>query len=150
MLLATAHDTGILGGFFRLPFHPAIVHFPIALLTVGWGLIYLRHWKSRSDLEPFISGSLALGVASLPFTLISGLMDAKWGELFTEWAWDDPLVWHFQFAVAASVVSTVHFVYRRMAVSSGTLSARRDILLATGGFWLMLMTGLVAAELVYA
>jgi hypothetical protein len=113
-------------------------------------LIYLRHWRHRSDLEPFIAGSLAVGVASLPFTILSGFRDARWGELFTDWAWNDPLAWHVVFALSASVVFGVHFFHRRMSLSSGSLSARRDILLASSGFWLLLMAGLLAAEVVHA
>jgi len=149
-IVATSHDTGLLRGFFSLPIHPAVVHFPIALLTIGWVLIYLRHWKRRTDLEPLITGSLTVGVASLPFTILSGFRDARWSELFVDWAWDDPLAWHVVFAVSASAVFIVHFFYRRMSASSGSLSARRDILLASSGFWLLLMAGLLAAEVVHA
>ena len=148
-IIATSHDTGLLRGFFNLPIHPAFVHFPIALLTVSWVLIYFRHWGGRTDFEPFIGASLGVGVAALPFTILSGLRDANWTELLTEWAWDDPLSWHFLFAISAAAVFTGHFFYRRSSISSGSLSARMDIALASGGFWLLLMTGLIAAELVH-
>jgi uncharacterized membrane protein len=148
--LATAHDTGFLRGFLDLPFHPAIVHFPIALLTIVWVLVYVRHWRARADLEPFIASSLLVGVASLPFTLLSGLRDARWGELLAGWEWGDPLSWHVLFALSSAVVFTAHFLYRRSSKRSGTLSARRDLLLASSGFWLLVMTGLIAAEVVHA
>lgn len=149
-LVAAAHDTGFLRGFFDLPFHPAIVHFPIALLTIAWVLIYVRHWRDKTHLEPFIAASLGVGVASLPFTLVSGLRDARWGELIAEWDWGDPLSWHVLSALATAVVFTTLFLYRRSSNRSGSLSARRDVILASSGFWLLLMTGLIAAEVVHA
>lgn len=149
-LLASVHDAGFLRGFFDLPFHPAVVHFPIALLTIAWVLIYVRHWRARADLEPFIGASLGVGVASLPVTVLTGLRDARWMELLVDWEWDDPLTWHVLFALGATVVFSAHFVYRRSSRSSGALSARRDVVLASSGFWLLLMAGFIAAEVVHA
>lgn len=149
-VFATSHDTGLFRGFFNLPIHPAFVHFPLALLTIGWVLIYFRHWGKRADLEPFIVASLGIGVAALPFTIISGIRDANWTELFTEWTWDDPLSWHFLAAITAAGIFTGHFFYRRKAVASGSLSARVDLGLTSLGFWLLLMVGLIGAELVHA
>lgn len=145
--LASTHDAGMFAGFLDLPIHPAFVHFPIAFLTAGWVLTYVRHWRNRPSLEPYARTSLAVGVAALPFTIITGFRDANWSELFSDWVWSDPLMWHFLLAVGAAVLFTTHFALRTVRSS---ISPRVDIVMTTAGVWLLVMTGLIAAEIVYA
>lgn len=135
--------------FLTLPIHPVFVHFPIALLTIGWALVVWRHWRDRPHLDAFIMPALGVGVAFLPIVVVSGLRDADWVEFLLEPAWDDPLIWHVLAAIAAAVVFTVHFLRRRRWIDDGEIPARTDVNLVTGGMWLLLMTGLIAGEMVY-
>jgi hypothetical protein len=69
--------------------------------------------------------------------------------LVTDVNWRQPLIWHFSSAIGTAATFVAYFFYRRNRLEAGTLSARADINYATAGFWLMLMTGLIAGEVVY-
>lgn len=65
--------------------HPAIVHFPIALLIVGtvsllWSLLQPSRYlalalQARTGLEGFISGTLGIGFFGIVLSVATGLMD---------------------------------------------------------------------------
>lgn len=147
--LLAASDEGVFDGLLALPVHPIFVHFPIALLTIVWILVAWRHWKDRPDLETYIRPALTTGVAVLPMVVLTGLRDAGWQDLVTDVSWRQPLVWHFIAAIASSIVFVAYWVFRRRHLEAGSLTARTDINFATAGFWTLLMTGLIAGEMVY-
>ena len=149
VLIASSHDEGLLDGLLALPIHPIFIHFPIALLSLVWVLVALRHWRNTDHLETYIQPALAVGVSILPVVVLTGLRDADWSVLFTDIDWRRPLVWHFITAITTSMVFVAYFFYRRRRLEAGTLTRRADINFATAGFWLLLMTGLIAGEMVY-
>jgi hypothetical protein len=68
VLVASSDSDGLLA----LPVHPIFVHFPIALLTLVWVLVALRHWRRWDHLETFIQPALALGVGIIPVLVVKG------------------------------------------------------------------------------
>jgi uncharacterized membrane protein len=131
-----------------IPLHPAFVHFPLAMLSVTWGLVVAHHWSGSETLERLVAPFEWIGVSFLPIVILSGLRDAEWFEFLIEVEWDQPLVWHFAISMTASVVFTIHAVWRR---NRGVETAGRwiDLGLTTTGLWLLILTGLIAGEMVY-
>ncbi len=69
-------------------------------------------------------------------------------EFLIEVEWDQPLIWHFMVSMTAAVVFTVHAFWRRNRRVEGA-DRWVDIGLTTVGFWLLILTGLIAGEMVY-
>lgn len=62
--------------------HPLFIHFPIALLAAGFVFDFFGHWCSRSQLLKAGWYNQLLGVLSIFFAIITGLMaDSKYGSL---------------------------------------------------------------------
>jgi uncharacterized membrane protein len=136
---------------FRLPVHPPFVHFPVAMLTLVWGMLVLRYatgdirWDARARLMHLI------GVASLPIVLATAIIDTRGFRFVTDARWDAALIWH---ALAGGVVAAVvfaHFLWRRRYAAeqlTGRLAVM-DLTLASVAFWTLLAATLLAGEMVY-
>jgi len=134
-----------------LPIHPVFVHLPIAMLTTVWALTLLHHATGSLRWARPIPQFEWVGVAFLPFTIMAGVRDASGLTFLVDPDVADPLLWHVVFALAAAVTFTGHaFWSRRLrAGATGGLPALHDVGLTTLGFWLLLMTGLFAGEVVF-
>lgn len=150
LLAAQTTEPGTIEGFLALPVHPIFVHFPIALLTIAAVLVYLRHGRGREDLETFIMPSLTTGVAIMPFVFLAGLRDAGWLDLWRDRAWDQPLLWHAISGTLTIILFVTYFAIRRTWVQQNYVRPKPDLYFSTAGLWLLLMTGLIAGEMVYA
>lgn len=136
-------------GFWALPIHPAIVHFPVAMLSTSWFLTVLGHMTHPArgvDLSRTLEW---IGVFALPFAIASGLRDAG-SDFLVQREWDEPLIWHFLSATTAATLFTTHALWRRAAGREGALSAPWiDLGLSTAGFWSLVMAGLIAGEMIF-
>lgn len=138
----------ILDGIETLPIHPVFVHFPIALLTLTWAFVLAGYIRPAVAPDLLVGWFEWIGIAFLPFTIVTGIVDADGLGFLTERIWSQPLIWHFLAALSASIVFTGHAVWRRKrAVSRRTVWI--DTGLVTLGFWLLLVAGLLAGEMVY-
>ncbi len=146
--MAASFVLGVVEELQAIPLHPAFVHFPIAMLSVTWSLVVVHHWTESARWERLVAPFEWVGVAFLPVVIVSGLRDAEWLEFLIEVEWDQPLIWHFIVSMTASVVFTVHAVWRRNRKVEGA-GRWVDIGLTTFGFWLLILTGLIAGEMVY-
>lgn len=132
-----------------LPIHPVLVHFPVALFTISFGLVHFRYWRGRSQVDDLIDLCLAGGVIALPLVILAGLRDAKWFELFNDVEWGQPLIWHFVAAMTTAAMFTTYLFWRRAALKQGTLTPLPDIGFVTISFWMLLLTGLIGGEMVF-
>jgi len=146
--VAASFVLGVVEESQAIPLHPAFVHFPVAMLSATWGLVVVRHWTGSATWEGLVGPFEWIGVAFLPIVIISGLRDAEWLEFLIEVEWDQPLIWHFMVSMTAAVVFTVHAFWRRNRRVEGA-DRWVDIGLTTVGFWLLILTGLIAGEMVY-
>jgi uncharacterized membrane protein len=136
----------------RLPVHPAIVHFPVALLTIVWGMLVLRYvtghpkWDTRARLFHVI------GVASLPFVLVAGIIDTRGFEFVTSPRWDAPLIWHAFGGLVVAGASLGHYLWRRRYTPEALVGrlAVADIAVASVVWWSLIGVTLLAGEMVYA
>lgn len=138
----------ILDGIETLPIHPVFVHFPIALLTLTWAFVLAGYIRPAVAPDLLVGWFEWIGIAFLPFTIVTGIVDADGLGFLTERIWSQPLIWHFLAALSASIVFTGHAVWRRRH----TVLKRAvwiDTGLVTLGFWLLLVAGLLAGEMVY-
>ncbi|MFZ9628767.1 MAG: DUF2231 domain-containing protein [Ilumatobacteraceae bacterium] len=134
--------------FWDMPWHPALVHFPIAFLFTASVLVIARHATGRAALERHIAPLLVVGTATLPFVVLTGVRDAGWFGIFGEFELGEPLLWHVLAALATITSAAGHLVTRVRRRES--LTPRTDLAFATSTAWLLLLTGLLAAEVVYA
>ena len=137
---------------FRLPIHPPIVHFPVALLTIVWAMLVLRYvtgdvrWDARARLIH------AIGIASIPVVLVTALIDTRGLGFVTEPRWDAPLIWHALGGLTVAGLAAGHFFWRRRYAPEKLVGrlAVADIALASVAFWGVVFVGLLAGEMVYA
>ncbi len=130
---------------FALPVHPAIVHFPIAMLSAAWVCILLRYatgderWDGRSRLFEII------GVVALPLTIVAGFIDTRGFGFLIEPRTDAPLIWHMTAGLVAAGSFSAHYLWRRRS----ELGALTDVGLSTFGMLGLLAAGLLASEMVF-
>ena len=136
-------------GFLALPIHPAFVHFPVAMLTTAWAITLIGHLTGSTRGAQFAVGAEALGVAFLPIVLVTGFRDANGLSLLADIQWDRPLIWHAIIALVAAVLFTAHAAWRYRTGERRTARPGLDVGLSTAGFGALLLTGLIAGEMVY-
>lgn len=135
---------------FDLPVHPIVVHFPFAMLTAAWVCLLCRYglrderWGDRAKTFE------AIGVATLPATIIAGFVDTRGFGFVTDVRWDQPLVWHAIVSIGAAAVFAGHWWWRRTERPASMRTAVTDLGWATVGLWGLLLTGAIAGEMVYA
>jgi uncharacterized membrane protein len=133
-----------------LPLHPIVVHFPLALLALAW-LCLVIHYVRGSDVWSQRAGLLeAAGVVALLPTVVAGFVDTRGFGFMVHARWDAPLIWHAIGGLTSSAVFVGHYVWRRRLPErlSGSV-AIWDLGLVTMGFWLLVLTGTIAGEMVY-
>ena len=142
-----------------LPLHPALVHFPVALLSLAWAYGIASHVAGRPRWAELALTFETIGLLFVPFTIAAGLLDAGGLDFLLQPDWGSPLIWHFLCSTGAAVVFATHAAWRwrgrRVGVAfsraPGAILAdvRVDLALTTTGFWLLVMTGLLAGEMVF-
>jgi uncharacterized membrane protein len=136
---------------FALPVHPAIVHFPMAMLSVAWACLLIRYatgderWDGRSRLFELV------GVVALPLTIVAAFIDTRGFEFLLEPRTDAPLIWHMTAGLVSAGAFAGHYLWRRRSDASDMkgLRAVGDVALATFGMVALLAAGLLASEMVY-
>jgi uncharacterized membrane protein len=136
---------------FALPVHPAIVHFPIAMLSAAWVCLLLRYatgderWDGRSRLFEIV------GVVALPIVIAAGFVDTRGIAFVLEPRTDAPLIWHMTAGMVTAGAFTGHYLWRRR-LPAGDMHGKRavgDVALATFGMLGLLAAALLASEMVY-
>lgn len=135
--------------FLALPIHPLFVHFPVAMFSMTWLLTVWRHATGSTRFVGLAESLELIGVAFLPATLLTGLRDADWGMLITEARLDQPMIWHAALGAVIAALMTTHYVWRRRATRAGRPAAGIDLGVLSVAFWLLVLTGLLAGEMVY-
>jgi uncharacterized membrane protein len=136
---------------FTLPVHPAIVHFPMAMLAAAWASLVLRYLTGRMRFADLGGTFELVGVLSLPLAVASGVVDTRGVSFLADPRWDAPLIWHVIGAIVAGGFFTAHYLWRRRALRNEQTPSRvPDLVLPTLGFWLLVVAGLIAGEMVYA
>ncbi len=136
---------------FALPVHPAIVHFPVAMLSVAWACLLLRYatgderWDGRSRIFEIV------GVVALPLTIAAAFVDTRGIGFLLEPRTDAPLIWHMTAGLVTAAAFTAHYLWRRGRPASEIRGRRAvgDVALATFGMLALVAAGLLASEMVY-
>jgi uncharacterized membrane protein len=128
---------------FALPVHPAIVHFPVAMLSAAWVCLLLRYatgderWDGRSRIFEIV------GVVALPLTIAAAFIDTRGIGFLLEPRTDAPLIWHMTAGLVTAGAFTAHYLWRHR------LPVAADVALATLGMLALVAAGLLAGEMVY-
>lgn len=135
---------------FDLPVHPAVVHFPVAMLVTAAVCVLIRYVRSDRAWATRARMFERVGVALLPLTVAAGFVDTRGVDFLRDRRWDQPLIWHFVVAVVTTAVFFFHFVWsRRITADPTRRTVVIDVGLVTAGTWGLLLTGAIAAEMVY-
>lgn len=127
---------------FALPVHPAVVHFPIAALSLAWAFLLVRYvtgderWDGRARLFELV------GVIALPFTIVAGFIDTRGIDFLLEPRADAPLIWHMTAGLVAAIAFAAHYLRRPKRPIA-------DVALATFALIALVAAGLLSAEMVY-
>lgn len=137
---------------FRLPVHPPIVHFPVALLSIVWAMLLLRYLTGNAKWDARARILHVIAVGSIPFVLVTALIDTRGLDFVLEPRWDAPLIWHALAGLAVVAVAATHFFWRRRFAAEQLVGrlAVVDLTLASLAFWGLLTATLLAGEMVYS
>ncbi len=136
---------------FSLPLHPAIVHFPIAMLSVAWACVLIRYATGNLTWDGRVRLFEIVGVVALPFTIVAAFIDTRGFDFLLNPRADAPLIWHMTSGLVATIAFAVHYFWRRTKSSEELtgLNAVADVALATFGMVALLAATFLAAEVVY-
>lgn len=136
---------------FSLPLHPAINHFPLAMLTVAWACVLIRYATGNVMWDGRIRLFEVVGVAALPFTIVAAFIDTRGFDFLLNPRADAPLIWHMTSGLVASIAFGVHYFWRRTKDSAQFTGrvAVQDVALITFGMIALLGAGFLGAEVVY-
>lgn len=135
---------------FDLPVHPAVVHFPLAMLTAAWVCLVGRYGLRDLRWGTWSRTFETVGVATLPVTIAAGVVDTRGIGFLTDARWDQPLVWHAMASLSASAIFLGHWWWQRVTPSASVRGGVIDLGWATLGLWALVLTGAIAGEMVYA
>ena len=137
---------------FTLPVHPIVVHFPLAMLSAAWVCLLARYATGKHEWSVRERLFEAIGMWTLPLAVVGGFIDTRGFEPVTSPRFDQPLLWHIVFGLAAVAAYTARFWRSRRPVPGGPTRpwATTDVALATAGLWFLVLAGAVAGEMVYA
>lgn len=135
---------------FELPIHPAVVHFPIAMLISSWVCLVLRYGDGHRRWRHLGRTFETIGVVSLPVAIAAGFIDLRGIQPLTATRWDQPLIWHVLAAFAGSVLFGVHALADRRWAGIDGLPIAVDLGLSTAAAWFIVLAGMLAGEMVYA
>ena len=121
------------------------------MLTAAWVCVIVRYvtgdirWDARGRLFELV------GVALLPLTLITAIIDTRGFGFLIHPRPDAPLIWHMTAGLIASGAFAGHYVWRRRREVSDLTGWRavQDVALITFAMVALLATGLIAGEMVY-
>jgi uncharacterized membrane protein len=136
---------------FSLPLHPAIVHFPIAMLSAAWVCLIIRHATKDSRWDARVHLLEVIGVAALPFVVAAGFIDTRGFDIVLNPRADAPLIWHMTSGLVATIVFATHYFWRRRYGTAELVGGLVivDVALSTFGLIALLAATFLAAELVY-
>jgi len=137
---------------FRLPIHAPVVHFPIALLSIAWGMLVFRYATGDARWDARARSFYALGIATLPLAMITAVVDTRGFQFVTHPRWDAALIWHAIAGLVVMALTVAHFLWRRRYGSDQLVGglAVADLALASVAFWALVTVGLLAGEMVFA
>jgi uncharacterized membrane protein len=139
---------------FALPVHPAIVHFPIAMLTAAWVCLLGRYVVPKPEWDRYARGLELLGFLTMPVSIGAALIDTRGIDFLVHPRWDSPLIWHALVGVSATAVFGLHVLWTRRAprdaIRPRFAVALADLGLVTVGLSLVFAAGLIAGEMVFA
>jgi hypothetical protein len=124
------------------------VHFPVALLSVSWLSLVIAHATGSGAAARFAGTTEWVGLAFVPATLVTGLLDVGDLDFLTQVDWTQPLIWHAMLAAAAVGIFAVHAI-RRTFVRGRPIRPATGLILTSVGFWLLTIAGLISGEMVY-
>lgn len=133
-----------------LPWHPRLVHFPIALLLTGSvaALAYLLGWR-RASLASLAWATLTLGWIAIFPAVLTGLVDQNRWEVPA--AAQGAISLHIASGLALIVVYGLALYERLRSPAALDLAARRAwlILVLVVGVALVVASGALGGQLVY-
>ncbi len=135
---------------FALPVHPAIVHFPLAMLTATWVCVLARYATGDDRWDGRVALFEIIGVIALPFTVVAGFIDTRGFDFVLNPRTDAPLIWHMTAGLVATLAFGAHYLLRRRRTTPLPVAyAVQDVALATFGMIALVAAGLLAGEMVY-
>lgn len=135
------------GSVWEIPWHPAVVHFPIAFLFTASVLVMVRHARGAAALERYITPLLAVGAATAPVIVLTGVRDAGWLDIVDDLDPSLPFLWHVVAGVM-TLAAAISYAWRRLGRGRG-VSRRADLAWAAALAWLLIVTGLLGGEVVF-
>lgn len=134
--------------------HPAIVHFPIAMLTAAWVCLLARYAVPKPEWDRYARALELVGFLTMPLSIGAALIDTRGIDFVVHPRWDSPLIWHALIAISATVVFGLHILWSRQvprdAATPPFAIALADLGVATLGLSLVFAAGLIAGEMVFA